>query len=165
MSTIDSLLIVAGSAAVRDYYQQVRNPEMPDSALITHSRTATFALAVVALAVAMIIAVTTPDRTVFWFVIFGWSGISATFCPTIILSLFWSGITRRGALAAMIGGFVAVPLFKFGAPELAFVGPYFAELSELPAAFALSFVCGVLFSVTDREGRAALDGIEDELTD
>ena len=163
MSTIDSLLVVGGSAAVRDYYQQVRNPEMPDSALVSKSRIATFVLAILALALALIVAVLSPDRTVFWFVIFGWSGISATFCPTIILSLFWSGMTRRGALAAMIGGFLAVPFFKFAAPSLPQIGPYLAELGELPPSFALSFLCAVIFSISDANGRAALEGIATEL--
>ena len=163
MSTIDSLLIVAGSAAVRDYYQQVRNPEMPDEALVSKSRLATFIIALVALALAFIVAIAVPERTVFWFVIFGWSGISATFCPTIILSLFWAGMTRRGALGAMIGGFVAVPFFKFAAPAIPEVGPYFAALGELPAAFAVSFLLGVFLSIGDSAGRERMQGIEEEL--
>ena len=163
MSTIDSLLVVGGSAAVRDYYQQVENPEMPDEALVSKSRTATFILAIIALAIAMFIAVAVPERTVFWFVIFGWSGISATFCPTIILSLFWAGMTRRGALGAMIGGFLAVPFFKFAAPSIPKVGPYFEALGELPSAFAVSFLLGVLLSITDAAGRERMRGIAEEL--
>ncbi len=30
------------------------------------------------------------EKGVFWLIIFGWSGIAATFCPTMILSLYWS---------------------------------------------------------------------------
>ncbi len=146
MSTVDSLLVLAGSAAVRDVYQQVLHPELSDEALMRRSRMTTLALAVVGFAISMVVAVTTPDRTVFWFVIFGWSGISATFCPTIILSLFWRGMTGRGAIAAMVTGFVAVPLFKFGAPELPVLGAHFATLSELPPAFLLSFLAGLLGS-------------------
>ena len=52
---------------------------------------------------ALVIALTSPDRTIFWFVIFGWSGIAATFCPIMILSLFWSGITVRGAIGQRDG--------------------------------------------------------------
>lgn len=166
MSTVDSLLVVAGSALVRDWYQKVRHPELSDAALMSLSRKATFGLALAALAVAMIVAVTTPDRTVFWFVIFGWSGISATFCPVMILSLFWSGLTRRGALAAMICGFVGVPIFKFVAPALPTVGPLFAELSELPPAFALAFAAGLAASLTDTAGRARIEArAREDLTD
>ena len=97
----------------------------------------------------------------FWFVIFGWSGIAATFCPTIILSLFWARMTARGALAAMVAGFIGVPLFKFGATALPVVGPYFDTLSELPPAFLLSFLIGITVSLMDPAGppRAAQDDL------
>lgn len=164
MSTVDSLLVLASSAVVRDFVQKVRAPGTPDDALVGLSRKATFALAIVALAVALGVAVTTPDRTVFWFVIFGWSGISATFCPTMILSLFWSGMTARGAMAAMIVGFVGVPVFKFVAPALGGeLGEAFGVLSELPPAFAASLCAGIVVSLLDREGRARLGDARDEL--
>ena len=152
MSTVDSLLVLASSAAVRDYYQKVRHPELPDDRLVPMSRAVTFALALVALLVALVVSVLSPTRTIFWFVIFGWSGIAATFCPTMILSLFWKGLTRRGALAAMVAGFAAVPFFKFVAPGLPVVGPYFAALEELPPAFALSMVVAVVASLLDPRG-------------
>jgi len=152
MSTVDSLLVLAASALVRDYYQQVRHPELSDDALVRLSRFATLALALAALAITVTVALNTPDRTVFWFVIFGWSGISATFCPTIILSLFWSGMTRRGALWGMLTGFLGVPLFKFLAPSLPKVGSYFAQLGELPPAFLLSGFTIVLVSCFDPGG-------------
>ena len=155
MSTVDSLLVVASSAATRDVYQQVLNPETPDDELVARSRVTTLVIALVALAVAVI--ATSPGQTVFWFVIFGWSGIAATFCPTIILSLGWRGFTGRGAMAAMVTGFLAVPLFKFAAPELPAVGELFGALGELPPAFLLSFIAGMLASVSDDDGRARAD--------
>lgn len=165
MSTVDSLLVVAGSAAVRDWYQQVRNPDLPDDELVSISRSATLGLGLAAFLIAMSVALLVEGRTVFWFVIFGWSGIAATFCPTMILSLFWSGITRNGALAAMVSGFLAVPLFKFGAPLFGPVGPYLVELAELPPAFAVSFAVGIAVSLADSGGRDRLAGIEDELAE
>ncbi|MCB9593312.1 MAG: sodium/proline symporter [Sandaracinaceae bacterium] len=157
MSTVDSLLVLAGSALVRDFYQKVRRPDLPDDQLVSKSRLATFGLAIAALAIALGVAITTPDRTVFWFVIFGWSGISATFCPTMILSLYFRRMTARGAVAAMATGFVCVPLFKFLAPSLPVVGDTFATLGELPPAFLGSFVAGVAVSLLDprRHDRAA----------
>ncbi|MFK7989068.1 MAG: sodium/proline symporter [Sandaracinaceae bacterium] len=152
MSTVDSLLVLAASALVRDWHQKVRRPELPDEALVGLSRKATFGLAAVALLISLGVAVTTPDRTVFWFVIFGWSGISATFCPVTILSLFWSRMTAKGAMAAMATGFLAVPLFKFAAPALPSVGSFFETLGELPPAFVASFVAGVVVSLMDKDG-------------
>jgi sodium/proline symporter len=147
MSTVDSLLVLASSAAVRDVYQQVLHPDLPDDALLRHSRTATFALGGVAFTISMLVAVLVPGRTVFWFVIFGWSGIAATFCPTMILSLYWSRMTAHGALAAMVTGFLGVPFFKFVAPSLPAVGPLLGALEELPPAFAASLLAGVLVSL------------------
>ena len=163
MSTVDSLLVLAGSAAVRDVYQKVLHPHLPDEDLVPLSRKVTFALAIMALMLAVSVALLIPERTVFWFVIFGWSGISATFCPTMILSLFWSKMTGRGAMAAMIVGFVCVPLFKFAAPLLPVAGSFFAELGELPPAFFLSVVAGVLVSLGDRAGRERMAVVQQDL--
>jgi sodium/proline symporter len=165
MSTVDSLLVVASSAFVRDYHQQIKNPNLSDESLLTMSRNTTFALAGVAFAIAMAVAVAVPGRTIFWFVIFGWSGIAATFCPTVILSLAWKRFTTRGAIAAMLAGFIGVPLFKFGATALpGFTGTFFTELSELPPAFLLSFLVGIAFSITDRKGHERMQDIDTELT-
>ena len=38
MSTVDSLLVVAASAVVRDYYQKVRHPNLDDVSLVSLSR-------------------------------------------------------------------------------------------------------------------------------
>ena len=160
MSTVDSLLVLAGSAAVRDVYQKVWHPETKNEALVGKSRNVTVLLALAALAIAVSVALISPSRSVYWFVIFGWSGISATFCPVMILSLYWRGLTRRGAIAAMVVGFVCVPLFKFGAPLLPGVGPYFAELAELPPAFVVSMLAAFVVSKADREGQARLADIE-----
>ena len=152
MSTADSLLIVATSALVRDVHQKIRHPELTDAELMKTSRIATVVLALVALGVALTVAVVTPGRTVFWFVIFGWSGIAATFCPTMILAVFWRGMTRQGAFWAMIFGFLAVPLFKFGAPNLpGEAGVFFANLGELPPSFVLSGLVGWVVSSVGSE--------------
>ena len=148
MSTVDSLLILASSAAVRDYYQQIKNPHLSDDALIGISRKVTLGLAGAGLAIALLVSVLTETRSVFWFVIFGWSGISATFCPVMILSLFWSRLTANGAVTAMIVGFVGVPVFKFIVPTLPAIGPFFEALGELPPAFACSFAAAVLVSLS-----------------
>lgn len=165
MSTVDSLLVLAGSAAVRDWYQKVRHPDLPDESLVGFSRKVTFALALGALALAMIVAWTTPERTVFWFVIFGWSGISATFCPVMILSLFWSRLTANGVLAGMITGFLAVPIFKFWVSELDGIGPFFSALTELPPSFALAFLAAVLVSLFDKAGLEEIGFAKSDLRD
>ncbi len=163
MSTVDSLLVLASSAFVRDYYQKVLHPEMSDTKLLGRSRLVTFVLAAIALGIAFSVAALIPGRTVFWFAIFGWSGISATFCPTMILSLYWSRLTARGALAAMLTGFASVPFFKFIAPQIPVVGDSFGSLSELPPAFVMSGIVAVVVSLSDRQGKIDWSGLDAEI--
>jgi len=144
MSTIDSLLVIASSAITRDVYQKMFRPDLKDEDLGGLSKKVTLVMAIVALALAMVIAVIAPNHTVFWLIIFGWSGIAASFCPVIILSLFWKGFNERGAIAAMVTGFLCVPLFKFGIQEMEGIGPYFAQLDVLGPSFLISMVAGVL---------------------
>ena len=143
MSTIDSLLIVASSAISRDFYQQIFKPNKSEKEMAKISRVITLSLALLALGLALIIALSSPDRTIFWFAIFGWSGIAATFCPTIILSIFWCKFSEKGAVASMITGFLSVPLFKFGFTAIDGVGIYFDKLGELAPAFLLAAIAGI----------------------
>lgn len=142
MSTIDSLLIVASSAITHDFDQRILKNKRNN--LPRFSRTVTLLMAFAALIIALTISFLSPDRTIFWFVIFGWSGIAATFCPVILLSLFWKEYGERGAIASMITGFLSIPLFKFGMTNLPQVGIYFQEMAELLPSFVLSIIAGIL---------------------
>jgi sodium/proline symporter len=144
MSTIDSLLVVASSAITRDFDQQVLNNQRANPTAF--SRKVTMVLAIAALALALLVAELSPTRTIFWFVIFGWSGIAATFCPMIILTLFWKNYHMNGAIASMVVGFLCIPLFRFGASALPSAGIYFEQIAELGPSFLMSFLAGVLVS-------------------
>lgn len=146
MSTIDSLLIVASSAVTRDFYQQLYHPKLKDDSLTRMSRLVTLTMAVFALAIALIVSVVSPDRTIFWFAIFGWSGIAATFVPVMILSLFWKGYTVRGVIASMITGFLSIPIFKFVLPAVPTIGKYFALAQEMAPSVLLALLVGIIFS-------------------
>jgi sodium/proline symporter len=146
MSTIDSLLVIASSAITRDFYQKVFHPDIPDRDLTKMSRVVTLLMALIALGIALIIAMNSPDRTVFWMVIFGWSGIAASFCPVIILSLFWKNYSEAGAIASMIAGFLCVPFFKFVVIGIEGIGPYFEKLDVLAPSFLISIILGWIFT-------------------
>ncbi len=146
MSTIDSLLVIASSAIVRDFYQKIFRPELKDTELTRISRWVTLAMAIIALIIAVVMAIVSPDRQVFWVIIFGWSGIAAAFCPVIILSLFWKGYTENGAIASMVTGFLCVPLFKFVFQNLDTVGVYFEKLDVLAPSFAIAMLMGWIVS-------------------
>lgn len=146
MSTIDSLLVIASSAITRDFYQKIFRPDLKDKDLTKISRWVTLIMSLMALVIAIIIANISPDRTVFWMVIFGWSGIAATFCPVIILTLFWKGLSEKGAIAAMIAGFLCVPLFKFVVIPMDGIGAYFEKLDVLAPSFLISMIAAWVFS-------------------
>ena len=146
MSTVDSLLVVASSAVSRDFYQQIVRPDIDEDSLMGLSKKVTLILAFLALVVALLVSILSPDRTVFWFIIFGWSGIAATFCPVIILSLFWDGYTENGAIASMITGFLCVPIFKFIIPAIDGIGIYFDKLDVMLPSVLLAVIAGVATS-------------------
>ena len=144
MSTIDSLLVVVSSAITRDFYQKIFHPELEQSRMAKISRNITFFISMIALLVAIMVALFVPGRSIFWFILIGWSGIAASFCPVIILSLFWKKFNVHGALASMITGFIGVPFFKFIMPLAPSVGPFFNSLEEMLPSFALAFIVGIV---------------------
>jgi sodium/proline symporter len=146
MSTIDSLLVMASSAIVRDFYQKIFRPDISNSQLTKTSRWVTLIIALMALGLAMVIAVVAPERQVFWVIIFGWSGIAATFCPVIILSLFWKAYSEAGAIASMISGFLSVILVKFVLQESETLGIYFEKIDVLLPSFLIALGFGWLFT-------------------
>jgi Na+/proline symporter len=150
MSTIDSLLVLASSAISRDFYQKIFHPSLKDAQLSLFSKKITLVLSFTALLLAMIVALTSPNRTIFWFVIFGWSGIAATFCPVMILSLFWKDYNEKGAIASMVSGFLCVPVFKFVLPALPEYGIYFQNTAELFPSFIISIFLGIAVSLLTR---------------
>ena len=159
MSTIDSLLVVASSAVTHDVYRQNRGRLLSEAALASLSRRVTLTLALVALAVSTTVSLVAPDRTIFWYVIFGWSGIAATFCPMMILSLAWPRYNAPGALASMVSGIVAVPVFTFGVPHIPVWGALLSRAEELAPAFAVSLLAGVVVTIaTTRTSRRSPQG-------
>ncbi len=146
MSTVSSLLVLASSAITRDFYQRILHPNKSERDLILISRIVTLSLAIIAFSVSIMVAILSPERTIFWFVIFGWSGIAAAFCPMMLLSIFWKGYNEKGAIASITAGFLSVPFFKFIAPSFPIVGELLDKLSALPPAFAISLIAGYMVS-------------------
>jgi sodium/proline symporter len=153
MSTIDSLLLVASSALTRDVYQQLWRPDLLHRPLTGLSRRVTLALAVAALAVALGVSFASPDRTIFWYAIFGWSGIAATFCPALILALAWPRYNVHGALASMVTGALCIPIFKFAVPLIPVWGPLVSKAEELGPSFLVSLLAGVAVTLSTSRDR------------
>ncbi len=142
MSTVSSLLVMAAGSVTHDLYEKIINPGLTDRLAAVLCRRITLVMALLALGLAVTVSILSPDRTIFWFVIFGWSGIAATFCPMIVLSLFWSKFTERAALASMLTGFSMTIISKFVLQELDTVGEYFIALETMPPSFFSAMLVG-----------------------
>ena len=101
MSTVDSLFILASSAVTRDIVQRIYRPDMADAAVARLGKIVTAVLGVGGMLIAL-----SQNRMIFWFVLFSWSGLGATFAPAILCSLYWKGTTRNGVAAGMVSAFV-----------------------------------------------------------
>ena len=139
MSTADSLLILAATTLVHDFYQKVFRPDLDDRKAVFYLRIATVIMSLVALAVSSM-----EIRLIFWFALFGWAGIACSFCPPLILTLFWKGCTRRGVIAGAAGGFLTCLIWKTFSEDL--IG---WSLYEMVPGFAMSFLLTFLFSLGD----------------
>jgi sodium/proline symporter len=146
MSTVDSLLILASSATVRDLLQKVVQPDLTDHQVALVGRAATVVIGAGGLATAL-----SGSRMIFWFTLFAWSGLASAFAPVVLLSLFWKGTTRAGAIAGMVGGFFAAVLWALLLKER------FFDLYEMIPGFAVGFLVTFVVSRLSRppEGAAA----------
>ena len=133
MSTADSQLLVASSAVAEDLYKGMFRRQASEKELLWIGRLAVIAIALIAFALA-----TNPDSKVLDLVAYAWAGFGAAFGPVIFLSLYWSGMTRRGAIAGIVVGGITVIVWK----QLS--GGIF-ELYEIVPGVAFSFVA-ILFA-------------------
>jgi Na+/proline symporter len=60
---------------------------------------------------AMLIALG-ETRVIFWFVLFAWSGLGASFGPLILFTMYSKKVTRHGAMAGMVTGFLTTLIWK-----------------------------------------------------
>ncbi|WP_190335827.1 sodium/proline symporter PutP [Vibrio sp. S9_S30] len=138
MSTADSQLLVSSSALAEDFYKQVFNNEASPEQVVTVGRIAVILLSLIALFLAM-----NPDSSVLGLVSYAWAGFGAAFGPAIVLSLFWVGMNRNGALAGILVGGITIVVWK----QLS--GGWF-DVYEIVPGIILSTISIIAFSlVTD----------------
>lgn len=117
MSTVDSLLILASSAVVRDTLQKIIGSTKSDKALAGYGKVVTILIGQIGIAFAL-----EEVKVIFWFILFAWSGLGAAFGPVIICMLYYGKTTLPGVAAGMVGGFLTsvvwVLVFKADTYEL-----------------------------------------------
>jgi len=136
MSTIDSQLLVSSSAVAEDFYKAIFKREATDNELVWVGRIATVAIALIAAIIAI-----NPEATVLELVGYAWAGFGASFGPIIVLSLFWRGITRNGALAGIVVG--ALTVIVWGD----FLSGGIFDLYEIVPGFLLNLIVTVIVSM------------------
>lgn len=155
MSTVDSLLILASSAVVRDIVQKALGYQGEERVLAWMGKGVTVVVGVVGLVVALL-----EVRVIFDFVLFAWSGIACAFTPVVLCSLFWRGTTRAGALTGMIVGFATTVVWV-----RAFKADFYDLYEMIPGFFAGLIACVLvsLFTTADEDGVADLDAVRAEI--
>lgn len=106
MSTVDSLLILASSAVVRDVIQKMRGSLLSDGQLTVRGKWLTLIIGIVGVGFAL-----QQTPLVFWFVLFAWSGLGAAFGPVLLCALWYKPTNLYGAIAGMLGGFLATMIW------------------------------------------------------
>ncbi len=152
MSTVDSLLLLASSAIVRDLLQKIRRSPRTDADLAKLGKLATVVIGLLGIAFAL------PEaRFIFWFVLFSWSGLGAAFGPAVIAILYDPKVTASGVLAGMLGGFLTSVFWVILVKEHAFglyeAIPGFAV--GLAAAFTVSRMKGGAHAYAAEENESA----------
>lgn len=99
ISTADGLLLTIGNAVSRDWYFRDLNPQASSQQIVILSK---FALLIVAL-VAAYVALQRPGGILF-LVAASFSLAASALVPAMVLGVFWRGMTRTGAVAAMLVG-------------------------------------------------------------
>jgi len=106
MSTVSALIIVAASAVAHDVYSKMIRRDLGHEQIVRISRITVLVLGIGAMAVALM-----ETRVIFWFVLLAWSALGASFGPVILFSLYWKGVTREGAIAGMLTGFITTVIW------------------------------------------------------
>ena len=99
---------------------------MSNERILRVSRITILVLGLGAMAIALM-----ETRVIFWFVLFAWSGLGASFGPVILFTLYSRNVTTKGAVAGMLTGFVTTIVWKVS-------GLSEAVIYELVPAFLFS---------------------------
>jgi Na+/proline symporter len=140
MSTVDSLLLLASSAIVRDTLQKIVGSDKSERELAAYGKVVTIVIGIIGIAFAI-----PQAQFIFWFVLFAWSGLGAAFGPALLGILYYRKITRAGVIAGMLGGFLTSVIWVLVFKERTY--DLYEAIPGFIAGFALTW--GVSFLTWD----------------
>jgi Na+/proline symporter len=114
MSTVDSLLIVAGSALSVDIYQNLLNPDVTPERRMWIDRIGI--LLVGSVPVVLLLSGVGEGELVQFIVLLFTALMAAAFVMPVVGGIVWRRATKEGAAAAMIGGVVATFAWEWFGP-------------------------------------------------
>jgi SSS family transporter len=127
MSTVDSLLIVAGSALSEDLYQNLVHPRASRRRRLAVARAGIAVVGTVPLVLTL--AGFGQGQLVQFIVLLFTTLMAASFFAPVVGGVLWRRGTRQGALAAMVGGVGATALWRLYGP---------AHIDPVAPAFLIS---------------------------
>lgn len=141
MSTASSQLLVSSSTIAEDFYKRIFNKEASNKTVMNLGRTGVLLVALVAFVIS-----TDKESSVLSIVAYAWAGFGASFGSVMLFSLFWSRMTRIGAILGMITGAAVVVLWKNYLAEL-FNFPIYEIVPGFVAASAVIIIASLLTKV------------------
>ncbi|EDO7223387.1 sodium/proline symporter PutP [Campylobacter coli] len=141
MSTASSQLLVSSSTIAEDFYKRIFNKEASNKTVMNLGRIGVLLVALVAFVIS-----TDKESSVLSIVAYAWAGFGASFGSVMLFSLFWSRMTRIGAILGMITGAVMVVLWKNYLAEL-FNFPIYEIVPGFVAALAVIIIASLLTQV------------------
>lgn len=143
MSTASSQLLVSSSTIAEDFYKKIFREDAPAKVVLNLGKIGVLLVAVIAFLIS-----TDKNSSVLSIVSYAWAGFGASFGSVMLFSLFWSRMTRVGAILGMITGAAVVVFWKnFANSDLYEIVPGFL------AASVVIIIASLLTSV--REGTKA----------
>lgn len=107
MSTASSQLLVSSSTLAEDFYRRIFKQDASSQLVMKIGRFGVLLVAVIAFLIS-----TDKDSSILKIVSYAWAGFGASFGSVMLFSLFWSRMTRAGAIAGMITGAVVVIVWQ-----------------------------------------------------
>ena len=107
MSTASSQLLVSSSTLAEDFYRRIFKQDASSQMVMKIGRFGVLLVAVIAFLIS-----TDKDSSILKIVSYAWAGFGASFGSVMLFSLFWSRMTRIGAIAGMITGAVVVIVWQ-----------------------------------------------------
>jgi cation/acetate symporter len=156
LAVVSGLALAGASAISHDLYARViKKGKVSEEKEIRVSKIATICLGIVAIALGIIF----EKQNVAFMVGLAFGVAAAANFPVLILSMYWKGLTTRGALAGGFSGLVSAVLFVLLSKSvwvavLKFPAPIFPY--DQPALFAMpiAFLSAFVVSKADASARA-----------